>query len=219
MKINHAIFDMDGTLTDSNGVWAEAVYSYIDNNCTYKREDIPEIFYSEIILGGTMEALRYLKSTMNDSNSVDTMLEIIMKNVETGYLIKQPPKKGAIEFLKALKEKGADVCVISATPYHLVKKALELSGIMPYVDFVISAEDRKSGKGSPYIFREAAARMNCEVSDCVLFEDALYSLRTGKALGMTLVGVDDYYCRSETREEIKSICDIYISSYSEITPD
>lgn len=219
MKITHAIFDMDGTLTDSNGVWADAVYGYIDAQSTYKREDIPEIFYSEIILGGTMEALHYLKNTMNDSNSVETMLGIIMENVENGYQKKQQPKKGAVEFLKKLKEKGSDVCVISATPYHLVKKALELSGIIQYVDFILSAEDRKSGKESPYIFLEAAARMNCEIRECTLFEDALYSIRTGKNLGMTVVGIDDYYCRENTRNRIKEICDLYTDTFSTIILD
>ncbi len=216
MKISHAIFDMDGTLTDSNGVWADAVYNYIDNHCTYKREDIPEIFFSEIILGGTMESLRFLHDTMGDNTDPDTIMQIIMDSVSVSYQREKPKKKGALEFLRKLKEQNADVCVVSATPSNLVEKALKLSGLFPYVDFIISGEERKTGKEKPYIFLEAAARMNCRVSECTLFEDALYSLKTGKSLGMSLVGIEDYYCKPDVREQIKKICDIYTDDYMTI---
>lgn len=219
MKINHAIFDMDGTLTDSNGVWADAVYGYIDNHCTYKREDIPEIFYSEIILGGTYEALTYLRNTMGDKTDFDTMMSIIMSNVAEGYKKKQNIKKGAKEFLKKLKAQGADICVVTATPSELSSHTLKLCGLSEYVDFLISAEDRKTGKEKPYIFLEAAARMNCDIKECVLFEDAIYSIRTGKALGMTVVGIEDYYCKPDTRIKIKEICDFYTDDYSAIPLD
>ena len=42
MKIKHAIFDMDGTLTDSNGVWMDGVFHYINTCCTYTKEDLPK---------------------------------------------------------------------------------------------------------------------------------------------------------------------------------
>ncbi len=216
MKITHAIFDMDGTLIDSNGLWVDAVYNYIDNHCTYKREDIPEIFFSEIILGGTMEALRFLHDTMGDNTNPDTIMQIIMDSAVKSYRSEKPKKKGALEFLKKLKEHNADVCVVSATPSNLVEKALELCGLLPYVDFIISGAERKTGKGKPYIFLEAAARMNCKVSECTLFEDALYSLRTGKALGMTLVGIEDYYCKPNVREQIEKICDFFTDDYNKI---
>ena len=210
---------MDGTLTDSNGVWADAVYSYIDLHCPYSREDIPEIFFSEIILGGTMEALAFLRDEMGDNNPPDKIMDIIMSNVEISYNTARPCKKGAKEFLSELRKRGADICVVSATPSHLVRRALDLCGLLPYVDFIISGEERKSGKERPYIFLEAAARMNCDVSECVLFEDALYSLRTGKSLGMRLVGVEDHYCRPQARKQIKELCDFYIDDYSELSLD
>ena len=219
MKITHAIFDMDGTLTDSNGVWADAVYNYIDNHCKYKREDIPEIFFSEVILGGTYEALAYLRDTMGDDTDFDTIINIIMSHVTESYKKKQQLKKGAEEFLKKLKAQGADICVVTATPSDLATHALDLCGLSEYIDFLISSEDRKTGKESPYIFLEAAARMNCDIKDCTLFEDAIYSLRTGKALGMTLVGIEDYYCKPDTRTEIKEMCDFYTDDYSSIPLD
>lgn len=217
MKIKYAIFDMDGTVTNSNGVWAQAVYKYIDDHAPYKREDIPEVFWSEIILGGTMESLEYLRDTMGDDTDFGDIMRVIMANIEIGYAVPQPLKKGVVPFLERLRASGADICMISATPLHLVEKALKLCGIREYFDFVISAEDRKSGKDKPYVFMEAAARMNCDASECTLFEDAIYSLRTGKKLGMQTVGIKDYYCKPEVWDEIVKMCDIAVDDYSDIT--
>ena len=219
MKIKHAIFDMDGTVTDSNGVWADAVFGYIDNHAPYKREDIPDIFFSEIILGGTMESLVYLRDTMGDNTDFGKIINIIMKNVEIGYDTPQMPKKGVVEFLEKLKASGADICMISATPSNLVEKALELCGLRKYFDFIISAEDRKTGKDKPYIFLEAAARMNCDISECTLFEDAIYSLRTGKKLGMKLVAIKDFYCKPQVWSEMCRLCDIAVCDYADIQLD
>ena len=219
MKIKHAIFDMDGTVTDSNGVWADAVFGYIDNHAPYKREDIPDIFFSEIILGGTMESLVYLRDTMGDTTDFGKIINIIMKNVEIGYDTPQMPKKGVVEFLEKLKASGADICMISATPSNLVEKALELCGLRKYFDFIISAEDRKTGKDKPYIFLEAAARMNCDISECTLFEDAVYSLRTGKKLGMKLVAIKDFYCKPQVWSEMCKLCDIAVCDYADIQLD
>ena len=49
---------------------------------------------------------------------------------------------------------------------------------------------------------KTTARMNCDVTECTLFEDALYSIRTGKSIGMTCIGIDDYYCKIEGGKEV-----------------
>lgn len=219
MKIRHAIFDLDGTLIDSNGIWFNAVSEYIDKYCDYTDTMIPEIFWNEIIFGGTYKSLEYLKNTMGEKRKSEKIMEIIMAIAEREYGKERQKKKGALEFLKRLKESGADICVATATNTPLAERALGLSGLLPYIDFIISGEERPSGKEKPYIFLEAAARMNCEPCECVLFEDALYSLKVGKSLGMTLVGVDDFFCTEKTRCEIRSLCDLYITDYSDIVID
>lgn len=219
MKIRHAIFDLDGTLTDSNGIWFDTVCEYIEKYCDYTKEMIPEVFWNETIFGGTYKSLEYLKETMGEKRTPDEIMEIIMAIAAREYGNERQKKKGALEFLKKLKENGADICVVTATPTPLAKNALRLSGLLPYVDFIISGEERPSGKEKPYIFLEAAARMNCDTSECVLFEDALYSLRVGKSLGMTLVAIDDFFCTEKTRGELRALCDLYIYDYSEIALD
>lgn len=219
MKITHAIFDLDGTLIDSNGIWFDAIFDYIDNYCKYKREDIPKIFFSNIIFGGTYKSLDYLRKTMGESRANEEIISIINKSVEKAYSQRRETKKGATEFLKKLKELGADICVITATPTYLAEQALRLAQLMPYVDFIISGDERKSGKEKKYIFSEAAARMNCEACECTLFDDAAYSLSTGKSMGMTVIGIKDAYCTDELTEKIKEIGDLYIDDFANVITD
>ena len=104
MKIKHAIFDMDGTLTDSNGVWIDGVFHQINTCCNYTQDDLPAEFLTDIILGRSAEALRYLNKTMGDTNSFERMTEVQMQSVRRGYETPQKLKKGALEFLQKLKE-------------------------------------------------------------------------------------------------------------------
>lgn len=216
ITVKHAIFDLDGTLLDSNGMWLDAVFAYIEEHCSFGRKELPEIFEKEIIFGGTYEALEFLRDSMGDTRPFEESRELIMKSVAASYAKGRPAKDGAEEYLKFLRDSGADICIVSATPSSFVETALAQSGLLRYVDFIISGEERKSGKEKPYIFLEAAARMNCDISECCLFEDALYSIRTGKSLGMTVVCVEDFFCTPSAREEIKSICDAYIVSFREL---
>lgn len=219
MKIQHAIFDMDGTITDSNGIWVNAIFHYINKCCPVSRESLPNEFFSDIIPGGTYAAIRYLKDVCGDTTAPEKIVEIIMEQVDKAYCEKQELKKGVLEFIKELKKRGADVCVISATQKYLVERALRLCGVLDYIDFIISGDERKSGKEKSYIFLEAAARMNCDVSECTLFEDAAYSVETGKKLGMTLVGIHDCHCISGPGDKMRELCDIYTDDYSSITLD
>ncbi len=219
MKIKHAIFDLDGTLLDSNGVWMDAIFNYIDKMCSFKREDIPQEFESEVVYGGSKKVFAYLESVMGDKNPLIMKRKALMDFAENAYKTPKEKKGGAREFLSKLKGAGADVCVVTATPTYLATQALELSGLLGYVDFIISAAERKSGKDKPYILIEAAARMNAELCECVIFEDAIYGIRTGKELGMTAVGIKDRYCTENTAKDIKNTCDVYITDFTEIHLD
>ncbi len=219
MKIKHAIFDLDGTLIDSNGVWFGAIYDYIDKQCSFSLEDIPEEFSSEIVYGGSAKVFAYLERVMGDTNPLAQKRKALMDFAENAYKTPKEKKGGVVELLSRLKGAGADICVVTATPTYLATQALELSGLLGYVDFIISSAERKSGKDKPYILIEAAARMNADPSECTIFEDAIYGIRTGKMLGMTAVGVEDRYCSEKAAQDIRNTCDLFISNFSQIELD
>ena len=70
-------------------------------------------------------------------------------------------------------------------------------------------------KTNPEFFRVVARRMNVDVQDMCVFEDALYSIKTAKTLGCPVIAIED---RTQARDktEIMRIADHYICEYEEL---
>ncbi len=60
--------------------------------------------------------------------------------------------------------------------------------------------------------------MGLSPQDVYVFEDALKAVRTAKAAGFKVVGIYDFWS-AEAQDDIKSLCDIYIKSFCNISID
>ena len=69
------------------------------------------------------------------------------------------------------------------------------------------------GKASPDIFLKAMEKMGTTTADTWLFEDAAYSMRTAKGMGLNTVGIYDE-SRAGNQEQVKELADIYITDWS-----
>ena len=70
-------------------------------------------------------------------------------------------------------------------------------------------------KSQPEYFEEVARRLGTKPERCVVFEDALYAMKSAKAAGCRVVAIEDSTARLQ-RDEIRAIADRYIQNYSEL---
>lgn len=71
---------------------------------------------------------------------------------------------------------------------HVVRRTLDVVGMTPLFDAIVTAEDVARGKPAPDIFLRAASLLSVEPSRCIVYEDADLGLEAARAAGM--VGVD-----------------------------
>lgn len=211
MRIKGAIFDLDGTLLDSMFIWDTIGEDYLKSQGILPKENLNETFKSMSLL----QAAEYYQSEYGLSLTTEEIMDGVNDMIEHFYADVVLTKPGVAEFLEKLKKCGTKMCVATATDKHLVKAALERNGILNYFSEIFTCTEVGAGKDNPLIFNRALAHLGTNIADTLVFEDALYAIKTAKGAGFTVCGVEDTSEKSN-QAIIKNMVDIYIHSYLEM---
>ena len=212
MRLQSAIFDMDGTLLDSMPTWRELGPAFL------REAGIPATPEQEQMLR-TMtdhEVIPYLREVCGLPWSEQEIMDKIIARMEDFYSTAVRPKPGLEKFLSILKMEGVWMYVATATHRRLTEKALKTAGIDHYFrGIVTSAEAGTHKRDSADIYEMAMRRLQSNKRDTVVFEDALHAIRTAKAAGFRVAGVYEATAEQD-QPEIQRLCDYYIRSYEEL---
>jgi HAD superfamily hydrolase (TIGR01509 family) len=211
MKIDGAIFDLDGTLLDSMPVWATLGTDYLNTLGIRPPSDIAET----IKLMTLRQTAEYFKSECGVALPVPEIENGINEMVESQYFHEVRPKPGTAEFLDALHRQGAKMCVVTATDRYLVEAALSRCGLLDRFERIITCGDFGAGKDQPDIFEYALEALGTEKACTPVFEDAIHAAKTAKDAGFPLVAVyDRSFAESETA--LRELADIYVNSLGDL---
>lgn len=211
MKKVH-IFDLDGTLIDSMTQFPKANLRVLEEEGITPPEDVVNI----ITPLGYRGAAEYFINTLGVKASCP---EEIMKRVES-YLIddytnKIPLKPFVREYVEKLKKEGCKLYVLTASPHACTDPCLKRNGIFELFDTVWSSDDFGITKANPQIYRDAAERIGCEISDIMFYDDNFTALETAKKAGLATTGVYDP-ASDDFKDGIVATADIYINSFEEL---
>ena len=211
MKKVH-IFDLDGTLIDSMTQFPKANLRVLAEEGITPPEDVVNI----ITPLGYRGAAEYFINTLGVKASCP---EEIMKRVES-YLIddytnKIPLKSFVREYVEKLKKEGCKLYVLTASPHACTDPCLKRNGIYELFDTVWSSDDFGITKANPQIYRDAADRIGCEMSDIMFYDDNFTALETAKKAGLATTGVYDP-ASDDFRDGIVATADVYINSFKEL---
>ena len=210
MKYNHWIFDMDGTLTDSMGIWDEVPFALLEQ---YGRTPKPDL--RQVLLPlGMAESARYLireyQLPLDEANYDAAVMEAVGRLYRTVEL-----KPGVRKILERLKAEGAHLCVCSNTWQPMCARVLGGLGVLDYFDFVLSAQDGFTKK-EPAIFLEAMRRVGGHTpAECVVCEDAVHAARTAHRAGFPVIGIADYYSRAD-EPEMRALSQQFLTSWEQL---
>ncbi len=209
--MKYAIFDMDGTLLDSMWIWdtvdEELLKSYGHKDTAGVREQTKTL--------STKASVKLLKSLYDLAMSEEEMLMYIADFCRGKYAHEVVLKPYVAEYLEKLKQAGTRMCIATASVRESVLSAFTRLGILDYFEFLMTADDVKTGKENPEIFLLCAERFGAEPNDVVVFDDALHALKTAKSAGFKIVGVHDA-SSGDSAEEIRQLSDIYMHDFSEL---
>lgn len=204
------IFDLDGTLIDSNGLWVEVDRTFLARRgASYTRE-----YYEGVAHTILPNCARFTKEYLHLEESCEEIIAEWMDLAADRYA-HVPLKPSVREYLDCCREAGHPMAVFTAcVPAHC-EAALAVHGLRAYFQRVIYAQELGADKRSPEIFRRVAADLGVPVKSCVLFDDSLAACKAAKAAGMTVVGVQDGYFQ-DAAVDMREICDQYITGFGEL---
>ncbi len=202
--IKYALFDFDGTLFDSNGIYEGLGKQYIQHLGLVPNDDIDE----DLKTLSLYEGAKYLKEHYLLHQSIDIIQEEIQVLIGDKYKKEIQPKKRTRDFLDWLKKKHVKMAIVSASHKEGIQAALKRCQLDSYFEEIVTCEMVGEGKNSPAIYDEALKRLHGKKEETYVFEDALHAIQTCIKAGYVVVGVYDRF--EKNQEEVKKIVSSYI---------
>ncbi|MCH5208846.1 MAG: HAD family phosphatase [Oscillospiraceae bacterium] len=203
--IKAAIFDLDGTLLDSNGMWNDLAERYLISLGKTPADDLSEKIW-ELSM---KSAVSLVKREYDIPLSEDEIIEQLTQMSEDFYKNEVKAKKGARELLEKLSERNIEMKILTSSDAELAKAALERLGLMEFLVGIIGGAD----KSTPSAFLSASPNPR----ETLVFEDALYAVKSAKAAGFTVCAVYDE--TEKNAEELRKTADHYRLNVGEYVGD
>jgi HAD superfamily hydrolase (TIGR01509 family) len=177
------LFDIDGTLVDSN-------YAHIDawwRACRTAGQPV-DAWRIHRLIG--MDSAMLMEELLGSS---DSDVAKSAKEYHTAYYAEQQPLlhvlPGARELLAEVARRGHAVVLATSAPESELKVLRELLDVEDVLTAVTSAEDVSSAKPDPGIIKVALDRVGVDPSNAVMIGDAMWDVESSGKVGVTCIAV------------------------------
>lgn len=200
------IFDLDGTLLDSEIIWVEAYRDLLRlHGLSIPYDEALTIVYGKGLGDVYVETIRrFLNLTWSRDEMVKQFRAVFR------YLAPQRDLRihSSIALLKQLARKYP-VCVVSGASRADVDEGIRVANVASELRFSLSSEDYTPGKPNPAGFLLAARKLEIAPARCLVFEDSAVGVRAAKAAGMFCVAlarpdrpVQDYSAADQVLDDL-----------------
>ena len=204
------LFDMDGTLINSNGVWKDVDREFLARRgMEYSRAYYEGVAHTIFPL-----AAKFTKEFCNLEESCEEIMAEWMELAKDLYA-HVSVKPGVRAYLKQCKAEGRRMAVVTSSVPEHCHTALKNLDLEKYFEHIIFAQQLGLEKKKPELWLAAAQENSVRPEDCTIFDDSLAACWGARAAKMRVVGVYDVLF-AQDEKEMRAFCDVYIKSFEEL---
>ena len=211
--INCVLFDMDGTLLDSE-VLTERGVTRLLNDSGLQPAELDMSRLHGITWGETERRLQEAFPALADRDLVTPLQDAFHL-----ALVETPPPfiRGASEaLLTACERFPARAGIVTSSNRRDVDLLVDRLNLQGRLGVIVSAEDIARSKPDPECYSRAVERLDCAPSACLVFEDSVAGLTSARAAGAWTIGIVGEH-GDHTR--LEPLADLVIKDYSELPSD
>lgn len=205
------IFDLDGTLLDSNGIWAE-----VDEIFLARRGKTMTPDYQEFVAHAIYPtAAKFTKEYYRLDESEESIMDEWTALAREAYQFHAPLKEGSKEYLDRCAARGEQLALFTAAQPELCRLALHRHGVEGSFRRIVFAQELGLEKRDPRAFTALTEALGARPQDCVLFDDSPRNCHAAKDSGLWVVGVyDSFFAASQ--EEVRANSHRYLRSFADL---
>ena len=178
------LFDMDGTLIDSEPLWLEAEIEIMEElGCNWDQQDQINC------LGGPIDKTEnYMQDRSNNIKPFGYFTKKLDDVMEQKLSTKLDLIPNALEIINECKRSELKIALVTASSGRLMRAVLKRFPVGIF-DTVVSYDDVERSKPDPEPYLLAAKTLGVDITNCVVLEDSLTGVQSGLSAGAQVIGI------------------------------
>jgi HAD superfamily hydrolase (TIGR01509 family) len=180
------LWDMDGTLIDSEPYWmkSEGAFAKANNSAWTEQDGLSLVGMS------LYDSSKIIKEKVGSDLEPEQIIEQLTDEVTAQLKQEIFWRPGAKELLLLLRKKKIKTALVTMSMHRMAKEVVDAIGFDAF-DVIVAGDDVLHGKPHPEAYLKAAELLGVKAQECVAFEDSLSGLRSAEAAGTKAVGVQN----------------------------
>ena len=178
------LWDMDGTLVDSEHYWLSSEQELASSvGATWTEQDGINLIGMSLY-----DSSRIIKQQLGLEISTDQVIETLTKSVISKLDKQLPWRPGARELLIDLKQQDIPTALVTMSMRSNAEAVVSRLGFEGF-DLIVAGDEVAMGKPHPEPYLKAARELGVDIQKCIAFEDSVSGLLSAEASGAIAIGV------------------------------
>ena len=178
------LWDMDGTLIDSEPYWMNSEGAFArENNTVWTKQDGLSLVGMSLY-----DSSKIIKEKVGSSLEPEQIIQKLTDEVTAQLKQKVIWRPGAKELLTMLRREKIKTALVTMSMHRMAQQVVDAIGFDAF-DVIVAGDDVRQGKPHPEAYLKAAELLGVRPEDCVAFEDSNTGLRSAEAAGTKAVGI------------------------------